>query len=281
MQHYELIGYPLGHSLSPQIHKELFLLDGIEADYRLDAFPAEQFHSRLAHLKQLSGFNVTIPYKRAIIPYLDELAGSAMLYGAVNTVISRGGILTGYNTDCTGFLRAMSAHQFSLKTSVCVLGAGGAGRMLAIESARQGAQVTVAVRKSGLEKAERLAQEIREKLSCEISVRDLASPGGPYGLIINATPVGMSPKTGVSPVDPSLFQGTESVFDCIYNPAETQLLKDARQAGCKTAGGMDMLVWQAASAHEIWNSSPYEDGQIAAIITKMNELLLQEEKHHE
>lgn len=281
MQHYELIGHPLGHSLSPQIHRALFELDGIEANYRLNAFPPEEFHSCLPHLKQLDGFNITIPYKRTMVPYLDELAGSALLYGAVNTVISRGGILTGYNTDCIGFLRAMSAHQFSLNTSVCVLGAGGAGRMFAIESARQGANVTVAVRESSLEKAERLAQEIREKLNCEISVCDIASPGESYGLVINATPVGMSPKTGVSPVDASIFHGTDAVFDCIYNPAETQLLKYAREAGCRVSGGMDMLVWQAAAAHEIWNENHYEDEQIREIITQMNGILLQRESPNE
>lgn len=281
MQHYELIGHPLGHSLSPEIHRALFKLDGIDADYRLDAFPPEDFSSRLTHLKQLSGFNVTIPYKRTIVPYLDELADSAALYGAVNTVSIRDGILTGCNTDCIGFLRAISAHHISLNTSVCVLGAGGAGRMFAIESARQGGNVTVAVRKSSYEKAEVLAKEIREKIGCEITVCDIENLTGCYGLIINATPVGMSPKTGRSPVDATIFQGTEAVFDCIYNPAETQLLKDARKAGCKVAGGMDMLVWQAAAAHEIWHGSHYEDAQIANIITQMNDLLLKKEHPNE
>lgn len=277
MQQYELIGYPLEHSLSPEIHRALFALDGIEADYRLDCFPPGDLDARLPDLKRLAGFNVTIPYKQAIIPALEELAGSALLYGSVNTVSCREGILVGYNTDCTGFLRSMSAHGFSLKTSVCVLGAGGVGRMFAIESARQGAQVTVAVRESGREKAGMLSREISEKLGCEITIRDIAQPGGPYGLMINATPVGMSPHTGVSPVDAAIFSGTDAVFDCIYNPAETQLLKEARLAGCRVAGGMDMLVWQAAAAHEIWNGSHYEDAQIAGIIAQMNQILAAKE----
>ena len=277
MQQYELIGYPLGHSLSPEIHRALFALDGMEADYRLNSFPPGELDARLPDLKRLAGFNVTIPYKQAIIPALEELAGSALLYGSVNTVSCRDGILSGYNTDCTGFLRAMSAHSFSLKTSVCVLGAGGVGRMFAIESARQGAQVTVAVRDSGREKADMLSREISEKLGCEIAICAITEPGGPYGLIINATPIGMSPHTGVSPVDAAIFNGTDAVFDCIYNPAETQLLKEARLAGCRVAGGMDMLVWQAAAAHEIWNGSQYEDAQIAGIISGMNEILAAKE----
>ncbi|MBE6905483.1 MAG: shikimate dehydrogenase [Ruminococcaceae bacterium] len=277
MQQYELIGYPLGHSLSPEIHRALFALDGIEADYRLDSFPPGELDAHLPDLKRLAGFNVTIPYKQAVIPALEELAGGALLYGSVNTISCRDGILIGYNTDCTGFLRTMSAHHFSLKTSVCVLGAGGVGRMFAIESARQGAQVTVAVRKSGREKADGLAREIREKLGCEITVCDIDRPGGPYGLVINATPVGMSPNTEVSPVTAAIFSGTDAVFDCIYNPAETRLLKEARLAGCRVAGGMDMLVWQAAAAHEIWNGSHYEDAQMAGIIAQMNEILAAKE----
>lgn len=278
MQHYQLIGYPLGHSMSPEIHRALFDLDGIEADYALNAFPPENFEAQIPHLKKQRGFNITIPYKRTIVPYLDKLADSAVLYGAVNTVDCRGGLLTGYNTDCIGFLRAMAANKICLETSVCVLGAGGAGRMFAIESARQGANVTVAVRKSSFEKAAVLKKEIYEKLHKEITIFEMNQITGSYGLIINATPVGMSPKIGVSPIDAAVFEQAHAVFDCIYNPAETQLLKDARMAGCKVAGGMDMLVWQAAAAHEIWNKSCYKDAQIAQIITKMNQILLQKEQ---
>lgn len=278
MQHYELIGYPLGHSMSPEIHRALFDLDGVQADYALNAFPPEDFESKVPYVKKQHGFNITIPYKRTIVPYLDKLADSAILYGAVNTVDCRGGQMTGYNTDCIGFLRAMSANKICLETSVCILGAGGAGRMFAIESVRQGAKVTVAVRASSSEKAAVLKNEIKDKLHQDITVCEMNQISGSYGLIINATPVGMSPKIGVSPVHASVFEQVTAVFDCIYNPAETQLLKDARAAGCKVAGGMDMLVWQAAAAHEIWSNSHYEDSQIAQIITRMNQILLQKEQ---
>ncbi len=125
---YRLIGHPLGHSMSPQIHERLFALEGRTDSYSLFPFPPDKLETQVPILRGLEGFNITIPYKQAILPFLDSLDGSAALYGAVNTVRVQDGRMTGYNTDCDGFLRTMQAHGFSLKTSVCVAGAGGVGR---------------------------------------------------------------------------------------------------------------------------------------------------------
>ncbi len=272
MQQYCLIGHPLGHSLSPQIHNRLFALEGRTAEYTLNAFPPEELEARLPQLRACAGFNITIPYKRAILPYLQSLDESGRIYGAVNTVAVSQGRMTGYNTDCGGFLRTMQSHQISLHTSVCVLGAGGVGRMFAIECARQGAEVSIAVRPSGREKAQEVAQEIA-RLGAQARICDIATLSEPFGLLINATPVGMFPKTGVSPVSKELVEQVDTVFDCVYNPRKTQLLLDAEDLGKQAVGGMDMLVWQAAIAHEIWHKSRFAEEEIQKIIDEMNQLL--------
>ncbi|MEM1485211.1 shikimate dehydrogenase [Oscillospiraceae bacterium PP1C4] len=278
MEQYRLIGYPLGHSLSPQIHQKLFELEGCPACYELFSFASDQLEAHISALKQLNGFNVTIPYKRMIMPFLDELEESAQLYGAVNTVHNLNGRYIGYNTDCDGFLHTMLSHGISLDTRVCILGAGGVGRMFAIECARQGAEVVLAVRSGSLEKAQALAAEILVKTGMTVTVQDTESLDGSFGLVINATPVGMSPNIDASPVSSSFLENVDAVFDCIYNPAETLLLRDARRLGKQTAGGMDMLVWQAAAAHEIWNGSKFDGDDITKIIEQMNAYLLQKER---
>ena len=268
---YRLIGHPLGHSMSPQIHERLFALEGRTDSYSLFPFPPDKLETQVPILRGLEGFNITIPYQPAILPVLDSLDDSAALYGAVNTVRVQEGRMTGYNTDCDGFLRTMQAHGFSLKTSVCVAGAGGVGRMFAIEAVRQGAELTIAVR--DLSKGQALAREISERFGCSVQVSTLDALDRPFGLIINATPVGMSPQTGVSPLPGPVTARAGAVFDCIYNPRETRLLCDARKAGVPFAGGMEMLVWQAAVAHEIWHGSQFLPAQIDLLVDEMNALL--------
>ncbi len=170
MEQYRLIGYPLGHSLSPQIHRKLFELESRCADYELFAFEPAEFETNLPALRALNGFNITIPYKQTIIPFLDSLEERAQLYGSVNTVHNVNGRCIGYNTDCDGFLHTMSSHGIALDTRVCILGAGGVGRMFAIECARQGADVTLAVRPGSRAKAQALAAEILQKAEARASV---------------------------------------------------------------------------------------------------------------
>lgn len=278
MKHCALIGHPLGHSLSPEIHQRLFSLGEIDATYTLDAIPPERFLDELPRVLEYDAFNVTIPYKRDILPHLDALTPEAELYGAVNCVHREAdGRLIGGNTDCGGFLRTMTENGVALDTRVCVLGAGGVGRMFAIECARQGGEVTVAVRqhgeKGGNGKAEALRDEIRRLFSREISVCDICEPDigeHPFELVINATPVGMFPNIGASPVPSEFLRGAKTVFDCIYNPTETLLLRQAREAGCeKILGGMPMLVYQAALAQEQWFGARFKPAALAALISEM------------
>ena len=267
MQSSALIGHPLGHSFSPQIHARLFALEGIDARYELTDVAPEDLTAQMPLLRRhLRAFNVTIPHKRAVIPLIDSLTENARLYGAVNSVsIDSDGHTEGDNTDCNGFLRAMQAANIALETSVCVLGAGGVGRMFAIECARRGALVTIAVRETSLDKAQTLASEIETLCGKRPRTCALSELCGHYGLVINGTPVGMYPKIDACPVSGDFLAGVDAVFDCVYNPSETLLLARARAYGKKTAGGMAMLVWQAAAAHEIWYGASFRPEDMAQL----------------
>ena len=175
-------------------------------------------------------------------------------------------------------LARAGAHGVAFAGVICVLGAGGVGRMFALACARQGARVTVAVRESGREKASELLREAREKLGAELSVRGIDALDGRFSLLINGTPVGMYPNTDACPVPPALLDGVDTVFDCVYNPSETLLLRHARERGVKAVGGMEMLVWQAAIAHEIWHGTRFSDRAVGRIVEEMAAYLLLKEQ---
>ena len=270
MKRFAILGYPLGHTMSPPIHKRLFELGGLQAEYEVLQTPPEKFEDLWPYLRQLDGFNITIPYKQQIIPFCARLDETAERYGAVNVVDCKDGA-TGYNTDCGGFLHSLEG--IPLKGEVLIAGAGGVGRMFAIESARQGACVTLAVRQSGVEKARELQREMERAIpGAAVRVTTLSSlpdEDTQYRWLINATPAGMYPKVDDMPLDPSVLSRCENVFDAIYNPAQTKLMRMARQAGCHVIGGMAMLVWQAVQAHQYWYGAQYREEDIAALIREM------------
>ena len=266
---YALIGCPLGHSLSPVIHSELFKLSGIKASYNLIEIEPESLGKSADKLKALGGFNVTIPHKTIIIPFLDELSKKAQLFGAVNTVKVENGKMTGYNTDCIGFLRALEGAGIELKGRILICGCGGVSRMFAFESALADCDITFAVREGSREKCENLCSELEEKLGKKSSIVSLDNAGEGYDLVINGTPVGMYPKVDNCPLKENTIITSKAVFDSIYNPDETVLLKTAREAGIKYQNGLPMLVWQAAAAEEIWNGIKFGEEEIDTIIDKL------------
>ncbi|MBR1555177.1 MAG: shikimate dehydrogenase [Oscillospiraceae bacterium] len=264
-QHYTLIGHPLGHSMSPWIHERLFKLSGKQADYNLTDLPPEDLRNRIPELKALNGFNITIPYKTEIIPFLDKLDESAELYHSVNCV-SNGDISIGYNTDCTGFTRSVP----SLNGKILLIGSGGVGRMMAIEAVLHGADLTIS--EPNQERAEALVQEIKNlKPDCQIRLASANSLDEAFDLIMNASPVGMFPKTDNCPVSDNLIQKCSAVFDVIYNPTETLLMKKARAFGKTAVGGASMLVWQAVRAHEIWYQAEFHKQDIENLISEMEQ----------
>lgn len=275
---YGLLGYPLGHTMSPPIHERLFELSGKsgEYDYRIFELPAKELSACAKDLFTCEGFNITIPHKLNIIPYLDRLDESARRYGAVNTVLcrDRDRKSVGYNTDVDGFLRSVESLDCDLSRPVLIAGGGGAARMFAIECALHGAPVTIAVRRIKPE-TEALQRDILSLApKAEVSLTTLDQlPDREFELLINATPVGMYPHPGETPIPAGYLRGVRAVFDAIYNPASTQLLLDARKMGCRALGGMAMLVWQAAAAHTIWDGSVYTQQQIERIVVEMSSLM--------
>lgn len=266
MDKYGLIGHPLGHSMSPLIHEKLFALSGIaDYSYELIDIAPEELPARIDELKELRGFNITIPHKTAIIPFTDELSESAKRYNSVNCISSSGGRFVGYNTDCDGFLR--SAEVLPLGGKVLLVGCGGVGRMIAIEAALHGAELTIAVIPQDFKNAQLVMAEILAKCSgANVRIMLVSDVSESFDLLINATPVGMYPKTESCAVSDELIANSLSFFDVIYNPTETLLMKKARALGKTAVGGASMLVYQAVKAHEYWYGGEFSPEDISKII---------------
>lgn len=262
-----VIGHPIGHTMSPFIQKRLFQLSGIPMDYQVLDLP--DLAAGLTQLRGLDCFNVTIPYKQAILPFLDAVDPQAARFGSVNTVKVEGGKLFGYTTDGAGCRKALAEHGLDFDRRVLLLGNGGAARALAFEIAlcRRDPDLTIACREGSQPKAVALAQEVagylrergdrgfRIEVQTYEELEGLCGYGAQkpeYGLLLNATSVGMYPHPGQSPVTGRVVARCKAVFDAVYNPAETELLRLAKEAGAAAVGGMEMLVYQAVAAHEIW-----------------------------
>lgn len=266
---FAVIGHPIGHTMSPFIHNRLFALSGMEADYiTLDILP-ENLENEIQHLKQLKGFNVTIPHKEKMFGLINNADESASKYKATNCVSVDNGRTTGYSTDAYGFLMALKTEGIALSGKVLVLGCGGAATTLATEAATLGCDITIAVRSSSLKKAENLKQRL-ENHNVKVDVVDIANIKDCYNLLVNATPVGMYPNVEQSPVDSDVISRCEAVFDAVYNPEETKLIKQAKSLKVKAVGGMPMLVWQAVKSHEYWYGGKFKPEDITKLIADTN-----------
>lgn len=275
MLNFALLGHPLGHSLSVQVHTLLGAFSGQELQYRLRDIPPKALSADIGELLALDGFNITTPYKQDIIPFLKELDASAQRYGAVNVVACKNGEGVGYNTDCTGFVRSLGERLCGLPC-VFVIGAGGAARVCAVECAAAGAAVTIGVRQSSLARANTLAHELSSRFSVParaITLPQAEREGSSYSLLANASPCGMYPHAEECPVSQAFIERCDSVFDCVYNPVETMLVKTAQRLAKHAVGGLPMLVWQAAAAQEIWCGSRFSPEQIQDVIKKTAALL--------
>ena len=283
MKKYALIGHPLGHSLSPQIHERLMKLGGIEGSYEKLDIPPEELKDSYAVLSELDGFNITIPHKVGIIPYCGRLDASAERFGSVNCV-KNGAEKVGYNTDVFGFSRSIDMLGASLASHVLVIGCGGVGKMIAAETAYKGGNVTVAVLPEFLVDAEKTISSIKSKMprarikTAEIkngilSADDFGGSIPGFDLIINASPVGMFPKTDAMPCSEEILHHTDHVFDVVYNPKETLFTRTAKELGKQAMTGMAMLVLQAAAAQEIWNGCKFAPDDLKEIIADMEKMI--------
>lgn len=276
MKNYTLIGHPLGHSMSPLIHNELFKLKGRDCIYNLTDIAPEKLSECGEFLRRFSGFNITIPHKVNVIKLIDELAESAKRYNSVNCVDCKDGRLIGYNTDCDGFL--LSTKEFPLDKNVLLIGCGGVGRMMAMEVALHGGNLTIGIIPEAADTAEKLKAEIINIVpDTSVEILLISELKGGFDVIINASPVGMYPKVQACPVSDEIISSCSYVFDAVYNPVETQLIKKAVSMGKMAVGGAAMLVYQAVKAHEIWDGDFYTDEEVNRIIKAVEEKVRQGE----
>ena len=224
---FAVIGHPIGHTMSPFIHNRLFELSGIEAEYtKLDIAPENLADEYKNVLSKLDGYNITIPHKQNIIPLIDEIDEKAKMYGSVNTVANINGVAKGYTTDPDGFLKALDAAGITLDGRVVILGCGGVARTMAYEVVLKGLPLLFAVRKEDVEIAKSLCSEIEDTVKgAKVSFCLIDELSGDIDVLVNATPLGMFPKVDVQPVSDSVISKCASVFDAVYNPLETVLIK--------------------------------------------------------
>ena len=247
---FAVIGCPIKHTMSPFINQRLFGFDGIEADY--EVYEVDLIENHIEFLKTLNGFNITIPHKKNIIPYLDFISDKAKLCGSVNTVLIKDNKLYGTSTDGVGMRLSLENHGLSFKGSILLLGNGGAARAVAFEALDYCGKLTVAARDEN--KAKSLCDELKALgKNAEIIYSSLENfRDEKYDLLVNTTSVGMYPNPSAAPVDEKVLKNCKALFDAVYNPHDTLLIKKAESLGVYSVHGMEMLVNQAAAAHEFW-----------------------------
>ncbi|MBN2029896.1 shikimate dehydrogenase [bacterium] len=258
---YCVIGDPIEHSLSPDIHNFVFKELDLPLRYETVRVPTNRLALFVQDCRKMGrpGWNVTIPNKQAIMPFLDEVDPLAKRIGAVNTVVNRNGKLTGYNTDVDGFRSTLrqSSWSPSLKGKVIVLGAGGAARAVIEGLASMGVHEVI-LYDLIVERIKQIQHDFMKLSDLTITIgklenSDLEKQLAEIDLLVNATPVGMWPKENASPVHcPEQIQPTATVFDLVYKPVETLLLRQARSRGAQTLSGLTMLTAQALASDEIW-----------------------------
>lgn len=258
-----LIGYPLAHSLSPRLHQAALHACDLQGDYSL--FPVEPdniqgLEAILDRVRagEITGLNVTIPHKQTVIPLVDALTPTARAIGAINTIYLRDGSLIGDNTDAAGFRADLKKHLSTVprrhgKLTALVLGAGGSARAIVYALVNDGWEVKIAARR--VKQAHRLALSYPGN---EIRIANLKSlqtnlPPLTFDLLVNTTPVGMAPNIDQCPWPENLaFPERAVIYDLVYNPRETKLVRDACLQGRLATTGLGMLIEQAALSFEIW-----------------------------
>lgn len=258
MIHLGLIGYPLGHSLSPKIHNAALKACGLQGDYSLFPIHPDDLQGSkdlLARVRsgEITGLNVTVPHKRNVVELMDELTPAAQTIGAVNTIYFRNSKLIADNTDAPGFLLDLKKFldmeiQGHRDAHALVLGAGGSSRAVVYALFNNGWKVTLAARR--IEQAQELARRFSGVKVLELNSKTILPAN--LQLIVNTTPVGMAPSTGQSPWPENLTFPHAAIYDLVYNPRETKLVKDARAQNLNATTGLGMLIEQAALAFEIW-----------------------------
>ncbi|MGQ9469015.1 MAG: shikimate dehydrogenase [Nitrososphaerales archaeon] len=254
-----VIGHPVDKSLSPIMHNEAFRAKNL--DYVYLAFDVGEFHLKEAvqGLRALGvrGFNVTMPYKVTIMSLLDRMDKGASLVGAVNTVLNNDGELIGYNTDVDGVTSALETKLHSLKgLKALLIGAGGAARACIVALVSKGCKEIIVMNRT-LNRAKSMVEELSKKLEMSYSLKELSIDSlkiaiGSADILINSTPIGTYPNIDESIVPQELIKKDMIVFDVVYNPKKTKLIRDAEKMGAKTIPGYEMFVGQGAASFNLW-----------------------------
>lgn len=256
-----IIGYPIEHTFSPCMHN--FISDTVHNNYVYSAWSVEPKNLKAAidgvRALGIKGINVTAPHKVEVMKYLDIIDDTAKKLGSVNTVVNRGGVLCGYNTDADGFCMSLEKADIEIKNSrILIIGAGGVVRPVLLRFIdRKPKSVTVVNRTMG--KAASLAEDIKKVTGFEVST-DISDMD--FDIVINTTSAGMEPQENALPTDAidalcglSFINKNTAVIDMIYNPDETLFLKEARARGAKTLNGLGMLIYQGIIAYELFTDT--------------------------
>ena len=264
---YGIIGNPVSHSMSPAIHNAAFIEKGLNNVYvplkiaNIDAFMRE------CRKIDFQGFSVTIPHKESVLPFLDDLDHTARKIGAINTIVNRKGKLTGYNTDC---MAAVMGLEYSMKKAnetlnnkkVSIIGAGGAARAIAFGLKEKGCDITIFNRTT--ERAEKLSHDVKCKFESFEEIHQIDSD-----ILINTTSIGMFPNVDQTPVPKNILKEGMIVFDAVYNPIETRLLREANEKGCHTVNGLSMFINQAAEQFRLWTNIDPPIGLMSKVVKEM------------
>ncbi len=251
-----IIGKPLGHSLSPAMHNAAFAKLGLDFIYLALEIEKNELKDTLKELvkRDFRGLNVTLPYKIAIMDFLDEIDDIACEIGAVNTLVNRNGTLKGYNTDSIGAMEALKRAGVELENSsnkILILGAGGAARAVATPLAKMGSELIIANRTH--QKGEELAGMLSKFANSKaIGFNEIGDVVDEVNILINCTSAGMKGGLKDSPFPTHLLRSDLVVFDIVYSPKDTPLLLAAKKAGAKIIYGYEMFIYQGAAAFELW-----------------------------
>jgi len=255
---YCVIGDPIGHSLSPQIHDFVFQSLNLKLRYTKELVRNQDLESFVNACRKLGrpGWNITIPHKQNIMAYLDHIDEPAKQIGAVNTVLNDKGILTGFNTDMHGCCVALEKTGWKAGNQCIIMGAGGAARATIAALSKLGCKILFLF-DIDESRAEVLKMEASEHTKMKINIgslkgNNLKNALKDADLLINASPAGMWPKTDHSPVPAEMLHPRLTILDMVYNPLNTKLIQDGKKQGAKTVSGLHMLIGQALAADEIW-----------------------------
>jgi len=273
-QIFGVIGYPIAHSMSPDMHNDAFRHLGIKATYLPFAVRSTDLQDAVKGMKAIGiqGFNVTIPHKTGIIPFLDRIDPLAEAIGAVNTVKLEDGEYVGYNTDGLGFVKGLKEklHTPLMDQKVLIIGAGGAARGIYYSLLQEGA-LDVDIANRTISRGEELIIGKSPQVNSSVfSIDEAERKLSEYTLIINTTSIGMHPNVDKTPLMVENIRPQALVSDIIYNPLQTKLLKDAEQYGAMTQNGIPMFVYQGALAFQLWTGmQPDAERMRKIVLTKL------------